>query len=87
MSLLETLREPKIGPFAIFDLVTAFAGAALLAPKLGISRERALWGTLPAGLLVHQALGIKTPLNHMVFGPGNLAAKAAVAGMAYKAIR
>ena len=86
MTLIQTLRRPRIGPFAVFDFVTAFSGAYFLAPRLGVSRKRALWAAIPAGVLVHQLLGIETPLNRMVFGPGGLAAKAAVGGLAYKAL-
>lgn len=84
--LIQTLRGPKIGPFAVFDVTTALAGAWLVGPRLGLSREQALWAAVPFGVLVHELLGIDTPLNRMVSGPGNLVAKAAVAGLAIKAL-
>lgn len=87
MSLIDTLREPKIGGLAVFDLVSAFTGMWFLAPHLGISRERALWATIPVGLAVHQVLGIETPLNRRVLGPGHVAEKLAVAGMVAQAVR
>jgi hypothetical protein len=87
VSLIKTLRGPKIGGLAVFDLASAFAGMWLLAPKLGISRERALWAAVPVGLAVHQVLGIETPLNRRVLGPGHVVEKLAVAGMTYQALR
>lgn len=87
MSLIQTLREPKIGPFAVFDITTALAGMWILAPHLGVSRERALWAAVPVGVATHALLGIDTPLNRMVFGKGHPLTKAAVAGMAYMAVR
>ncbi len=87
MNLIATLRKPKVGPFAVFDLTTAFGGMYLLAPKLGISHERALWATLPLAVATHALLGIKTPLNERVAGPGNLGWKALVGVMAYKALK
>ena len=87
MSLIETLRTPKIGPFAVFDFVTAFAGMYYLGPKvLGISRRQALWATVPTGIAVHALLGIDTPLNRMVLGPGHTYAKLAAGAVAYKAL-
>ena len=66
--LIQTLREPRIGGFAIFDFAASFAAAWYLAPKLGVERKFALIAVIPAGLLVHELLGISTPLNRMVFG-------------------
>lgn len=87
MNVLTSLRAPKVGPFAIFDLATAFAGMYLLAPRLGITRERALWATIPVGVAAHVLIGKETPLNRMVFGPGYPVAKLAVSAMAFKAIK
>jgi len=68
MTLIQELRRPRIGPFAIFDFATAIAGACWLAPRLGISRTAGALAAIPTGILVHELLGIDTPLNRMVFG-------------------
>ncbi len=86
MTLLETLRTPKIGPFAVFDTATALAGMWIAAPYLGISRRRALWATIPIGVVTHAVLGIDTPLNRRVLGPGNTGIKLAVGALTLKAV-
>jgi hypothetical protein len=86
-SLIQALREPKVGPFALFDVSTALAGAWILGPKIGVPRERALFAAIPVGVLVHELFGVSTPLNRMVFGPGNAAAKLLVAALAIRAAR
>lgn len=68
MSVLSTLRSVRIGPFAIFDFTAAGTGMYFLAPHIGLNPERALWLTLPLGIVVHKVLGIQTPLNQMVLG-------------------
>lgn len=66
MDVISSLRQYKIGPFAYFDLITAFLGMYLLAqlidPKLTINF---LLLTLPFGILVHILIGTKTPLTQM----------------------
>lgn len=68
MNLIETLRGPKIGPFAIFDVAAALGAAYFLAPRIGVSRGFALTVAVPAGVVIHELLGVDTPLNRMVFG-------------------
>ena len=68
MSLIKTLRKPRVGPFAIFDTVATLSAACVLAPKLGVERRTALLAAIPVGVLVHELLGIDTPLNRMIFG-------------------
>lgn len=72
MSLIQTLRGPRIGPFAVFDFVTALGAAYWIAPKIGMSRKVAMLVAIPAGVVVHELLGIDTPLNRMVFGRGRV---------------
>ena len=67
MNLIEALREPKVGPFAIFDLVAAFGAAWVIAPRIGVERKHAMLAVIPLGVLTHEVLGISTPLNRMVF--------------------
>lgn len=66
MNLLTTLRSPRIGKFAIFDFVTAFAGMYYLAPYVGLKPRTGLLLTIPTGLVVHLLLGIETPLTNMI---------------------
>ena len=67
--LIQKLRSYRIGQFAIFDFATAFAAAYWGHHYLRMSRERALWLTIPAGIIVHKLMKIDTPLNRMVDGP------------------
>lgn len=84
--LIAKLREPRIGPFAIFDFAAAYAGAWAAAPILGVSRKRMMYLVLPLGAVTHAALGIKTPLNDMLTGEGNWPAKVLVAGSLWAAM-
>jgi hypothetical protein len=68
MSLIKELRKPRVGPFAVFDFVASLGVACWLAPKIGVSRKAALIGAIPVGVLVHELLGIDTPLNRKIFG-------------------
>jgi hypothetical protein len=93
---IETLRSFRVGPFAVFDIATAYIGIYLVAPYLtklflliGISVTRAqwLWLTLPIALLVHVVFGIDTALTRMVLNPsGHYIAKLVVAGMFFMGI-
>jgi hypothetical protein len=67
MSLIKELRRPRVGPFAVFDVAASLAVACWAAPKIGVSRKTALLAAIPAGVLVHELLGIDTPLNRMIF--------------------
>ncbi len=73
--ILKALRSVRIGQFAVFDFATAFAGMYYLAPHLGMAHERALWLTLPVGIIAHELFQVKTPFNQMVLGedPNRLA--------------
>jgi hypothetical protein len=87
MSALESLRSVRIGPFAVFDFAASFAGVYFMAPVVGVSREKALWLTVPLGVVSHVALGTKTPLTSMLIGPEqNHLAQAAVALMLVKGL-
>jgi hypothetical protein len=77
MTLIDKLRKPKVGPFSVFDVAAALGGAYWLAPKIGMKRNTAMLISIPAGVLVHELLGIDTPLNRMIFrraqgSPGGL---------------
>lgn len=69
---IETLRQPKILGFAIFDIVVSFLGIYLLAPilsklilliKVDVPRQNWLYLTLPIGIAVHMAVGNITPMT------------------------
>ncbi|MFC1640972.1 hypothetical protein ACFL2D_02910 [Patescibacteria group bacterium] len=72
MPSLPELREYKLLDFAIFDLVLAFVGMAILAPllsylfkKIGIKipyRSWLMW-TLPISVITHLAVGNHTPMT------------------------
>ena len=70
MSLIRELRTLRVGPFAVLDVAASLGAAYWLAPKLGVSRKAALVAVIPVGVLVHELLGIDTPLNRMIFGRG-----------------
>jgi hypothetical protein len=90
MSLIKKLREPRIGPFAIFDFAASYTAAWFSAPYLKsyVSREQLLYLTVPLGILVHAIFKIETPLNKMVMGPeGNTLARIIVLAMLVGAYR
>lgn len=69
---IESLRQPKILDFAIFDLVVSFLGIYLLAPllsklflvlKIDIPKQNWLYLTLPIGIFVHVIVGNFTPMT------------------------
>lgn len=70
MSLLKTLRTPRIGGIALFDLTTAFIGVFLvlwfLFPRVDKKKLVAitLVITLPIGIVVHAMFHIPTMLNY-----------------------
>ncbi|MBI3495266.1 hypothetical protein HY065_01420 [Candidatus Berkelbacteria bacterium] len=95
--IIETLRSYRIGPFSIFDFATAYLGIYLVAPllswlfaKIGlkISRVSWLWLTIPIAIVVHLALGIRTPLMKMIFDlSGHYTVKIVVLIMLYMGLR
>ena len=74
MDYIGWLRQFRIGPFPIFDLILAYVGIFLLSPvltklaaklHLSISRLQWIWLTLPIGIAVHLLIGQQTPLTKM----------------------
>jgi hypothetical protein len=72
---LQILRQFKIGPFAVFDTVTAYLGVFLIAPLLTklfskmniiISRAGWIWLTLPISVLFHLVFRQNTPFMKML---------------------
>lgn len=78
MDYLSLLRQYKIGPFAIFDVVLSYIGVWLLAPLLSkllrrlhlqVPRSAWLWLTLPVAVLFHFVFNQHTPLMKMLVDP------------------
>ena len=72
MNILETLRQFRIGQYAIFDLVVSFLAMYLLAPwltklfrkiNLEIPKRNWLYLTLPIGFLTHLIFRAFTPMT------------------------
>lgn len=91
MNIIDTLRQYRIGEFAIFDLVVAFLGVFLLAPLLSklfrkfgleISRRSWLLWTIPIGIVTHLLIGRMTPLTRDLLDlHGHYLAKAVIIGL------
>lgn len=78
MEIIDTLRQLKVGPFAVFDIALAYGGIFLVAPLLSklfaklhldISRVAWLWLTVPISVLFHALFQRHTPLMQMLFNP------------------
>lgn len=97
MDIVSTLRQFKIGPFAMFDIVLAYLGIFILAPLLTrvtalahlvVTRKSWLWLTLPLSIIVHLAINQKTPLMNMILDMrGFILTKIIIIGMAYMGIK
>jgi len=68
MTLIDTLRGPKILDMSIFDWVTSIAGAILLGKWLGIKGLEKWIGFILAwiifGIVVHYVVGVNTMLGY-----------------------
>lgn len=80
MDSISLLRQFKIGPFALFDIVISYVSVFLLAPlltklfhkvHLRISRAAWLWWTLPIAVLFHLAFRQNTPFMKLLFDPSS----------------
>lgn len=97
MDFIGVLRQFRIGPFTIFDTLTAYIGIFLIAPLLTklfsrlhlyISRTGWLWLTLPIGVIFHLVLHINTPFMKMLLNPsGDYLAKIVLLFMLYMGLR
>lgn len=72
------IRQFRIGPYAIFDIVTSYVGIYLLAPlltrlaksfTLHIPRSAWLWFTLPLSVIVHLVFGQNTEFMKRLSNP------------------
>lgn len=97
MEIIDTLRQFRIGPFTVFDFVTAYLGIFILAlilsklfPKINtyIPLSSWIWLTLPIGVIVHLALQINSPLIKMLLDPnGSYIAKIVLIFMLFMGLR
>lgn len=80
MDFIELIRQFKVGPFAIFDIIVSYLGVFLLAPlltklalkaHLHVSKVQWLWLVLPISILAHLISGQRTPLTQMVIDPNH----------------
>ncbi len=78
MDLITSLRQYRIGEFALFDFAVSYIAIWFLAPllsrgcrRLGFKVPRANWLflTLPLAVLFHLAFGTFTPLTKSVIDP------------------
>ncbi|MFZ3301530.1 MAG: hypothetical protein WA152_02345 [Microgenomates group bacterium] len=78
MFSIEYLRQFKIGPFAIFDTVSAYLGILLLAPlltwlfskvNLKIPVVSWLWFTMPLSVIFHFLFSQPTPVIKILTSP------------------
>ena len=89
MSAVDNLRKYRLGPFAIFDFTATFVGMLIIGQlaKKYVAPRRLLWGAIPLGIIVHELVGVRTPLNKMVLGPEtNLLAQAVLGLMLVKTL-
>lgn len=78
MTIIESLRQYRIGEFAIFDFTAAFLGMILIAPllsklcrKIGFDVPKRNWVilTLPLATLAHLIVGNITPMTKQLLDP------------------
>jgi hypothetical protein len=71
MVSIATLREFRVGSYAVLDLAVSFLGMAILAPllsfllrkaKIDVPKKNWVILTLPIGILVHLLVGTKTQM-------------------------
>lgn len=80
MFSIEYLRQFRIGPFAIFDIISSYLGILILSPilswvasrmNLKISTITWLWFTLPLAVIFHIIFRQSTPMMKMLTNLGN----------------
>ncbi len=72
MTIIETLRTPRISGYAIFDFAVSFLAVYLVAPtltklarkiKLEVPKHSWLYLTVPLSVVIHLLVGTMTPLT------------------------
>jgi hypothetical protein len=86
MDLIDSLRQFRVGGFALFDFAVSFLGMLALSPlltglfkRMGVHVPKRNWVilTLPISVLVHTLVGKMTPLTKDFLDPsGHYLAKA-----------
>ena len=75
---LPLLRQYKVGPLAIFDIIISYLGIAILAPllskiflkfKIVIPIKSWIWLTMPIGVIFHILFRQSTPFMKMLLNP------------------
>jgi hypothetical protein len=64
MSLIQTLRTPRICGFALFDLLMSIIATELIFRQLGSAKWIGASLAIPIGIIVHFLLGVDTTLNY-----------------------
>lgn len=81
MDYLSTVRQYRVGSFALFDTVVAYVGIFLLAPLLtklflkeyiAIPRASWMWLMLPISVVFHLIFSQNTPFMKMLVNPQQL---------------
>lgn len=70
MDLIDSLRQFRIGPFAIFDFIATFIAACYLSSNGFLASEcpTAFLQLIGIGIATHFIMGIETPLNKAIIG-------------------
>jgi len=62
--LINDLRKPRIAGIALFDLILAIVGTALIFEYFGYTKTQGALFAIPIGIVTHYILGIDTTLNY-----------------------
>ena len=96
MDLIGTLRQFRVGPFAVFDIVVSYAGIFLIAPVLtklfsklhiDVPRSAWLWLTFPIAIPFHLLLHQDTAFTMMLLDPHEYISKVAILLMLFMGLR
>lgn len=97
MNIISTLRQYRIGPYSIFDFVTAYLGILIISPLLkkvaarfglNISITHWLWLTVPIGIVTHIIIRQQTLLTSQFLNPnGDYLVKVIVLFMVYMGLK
>ena len=97
MTIIEFLRQYRVGPFAIFDFTASFIGILILSPliirffklfNIKFTVSALMWLTVPLSIVVHILIGTHTPLTKMFIDPsGYYLVKIAIIFMTYMGLR
>jgi hypothetical protein len=70
MSLIQTLRKPRISVFdmkiAVFDLSLTLIGGYVIGKQLGYNPWVCSVSMIPLGIVVHDMMGIETEISKKI---------------------